>query len=101
MLGGTDRAASCCGERPSHFISKAIAQILVWVLVADRSGRTWSSTDFQEWVAISMFCAACLTALAGAVVRRWWVAWAVAVGCFLATALGVAVFVGYAVVNSA
>lgn len=73
--------------------------LVIWFLVDDRAGTSWSNTDFREWLTFGVALTAVLAALGGAATRRWQVSSAVAIGCLLA--LGVAFFVGYAVVNSA
>lgn len=84
------------------FVAQALASLVVWFLVNDRSRQgAWSNTDFEQWAALSIACAVFLAVLGGTGMRRWAVAWAVAAGCLLAMASGWAVFIGYAVVNSA
>ena len=83
------------------FVVQAVAGLLIWVLVDDWAGRSWSTRDFQEWVTYSIALAVLLAALGGVLTRRWRTGLAVVTGCLLATTLGCAVFIGYAVVNSA
>lgn len=85
------------------FVIQASASVAAWFVVNDRSrGRgVWSTADFREWATVSAVCAALLVVLAGLARRRWLVASAVAAGTFLALALGIAVFVAWAVTNSA
>jgi peptidoglycan biosynthesis protein MviN/MurJ (putative lipid II flippase) len=80
---------------------QAIGALAVWVVVDDQTGRTWSNSDFEEWLRISIATAAMLAVLGGGLTRRGATGVAVLMGCLLATALGCAVFVGYAVMNSA
>lgn len=85
------------------FAVQASVSLVAWFLVNDRSrGRgVWVTSDFTEWATLSAFCAALLVALAGLIRRRWLAASAVAAGCAVAGMLGLAVFVAWAVFNSA
>ena len=83
------------------FIVQAVGALGIWVLVDDRAGRGWSNDDFQEWATLSIALAVLLGTLSGVLTRRLRSGLAVLMGCVLATALGCAVFIGYAVVNSA
>lgn len=81
--------------------AQAIGALVIWAIVDDTTGRTWSTSDFEEWLKISIAVAAMLAALGGGVTRRGAIGVAVLLGCLLTTALGCTVFVGYAVMNSA
>ncbi len=83
------------------FAAQAVAELIVWRLVDDTAGRSWSTRDFREWLTFSIASAVLLTALGGAVARRLRTTVAVMVGCLLAVALGCAVFIGDAVMHSA
>ena len=61
---------------------QAVAALIIWMLVGDRAGPSWSTRDFREWLTLS-------------------IALAVLPAALVAVALGCAVFVAYAVGNSA
>lgn len=88
---------------PAAFATQALTSLIAWFLVNDVSrGRgVWFASDFSEWVTLSALCAAFLIALSGFAVRRWLATLAVAAGCLLAGMSGFAVFVAWAVRNSA
>jgi hypothetical protein len=87
---------------PAAFVTQALVCLVVWFRVNEKSGQgAWSNTDFEQWVTLSTLCVVFLTVVCGLAMRRWLAAWAVAVGCLLAVSLGCAIFVGYAVFNSA
>lgn len=85
------------------FAVQTSASLVVWFSINDRSsGRgVWMNSDFEEWATLTAICAALLIALSGLVLRRWLATSAVAAGCVLAGMLGLAIFVGWAVFNSA
>ena len=83
------------------FIAQVVGALVFWVHVDDWAGRTWSTRDFLEWVKLSIALAVLFAALIGVSTRRWWTVASVLVGCLSATALGCALFIAYAVVNSA
>ncbi len=83
------------------FIGQVVGALVFWVQVDDWAGRTWSTRDFLEWVKLSIALAVLFAALVGVSTRRWWTVASVLMGCLSATALGCAVFIAYAVVNSA
>jgi hypothetical protein len=83
------------------FVVQVVGALVIWVLVDDRSGRSWSNRDFQEWVTLSLALAVLLAALGGILTRRLQTGLAVLMCCLLATAFGCAAFIGYAVLNSA
>lgn len=83
------------------FIVQAVGALAIWVLVDDRAGRSWSNDDFREWATLSIALAVLLGTLGGVLTRRLRSGLAALMGCVLATALGCAVFIGDAVVNSA
>lgn len=83
------------------FVVQVVGALVIWVLVDDWSGRSWSNREFQEWVTLSVALAVLLAALGGVLTRRLGTGLAVLMGCLLATAFGCAAFIGYAVLNSA
>jgi hypothetical protein len=85
------------------FAAQASASLVAWFLVNDRSrGRgVFYNSDFREWATLSVLCTALLIALSGLVLRRWLATLAVSAGCLLAGISGIAVFVAWAVFNSA
>ena len=83
------------------FLVQVVGALVIWVLVDDWSARSSSNRDFQEWVTLSVALAVLLAALGGGLARRLRTGLAVLMGCLLATAFGCAVFIGYAVLNSA
>lgn len=86
---------------PAAFVVQGMVSLLVWFLVDDTREGAWSNTDFREWATLSALCATLLVVLHGLAVHRGSAALAVAVGCLLAVISGCAIFVGYAVLNSA
>ncbi|MFC0223367.1 hypothetical protein [Nocardioides zeicaulis] len=85
------------------FVLQALASLLVWVMVSDMSRGTgvFYSKDFGEWASLSVVCSVLIVVAAGAVLRRYLPVLAVAAGCLVEFMSGVAIFVGWAVVNSA
>lgn len=85
------------------FAIQALASLVAWFVVNDRSrgSGVWSNTDFREWAALSSDVATTLVVLSMLVVRRWHAMLAVSTGCALAGLLGLAIFIGWAVFNSA
>ena len=85
------------------FAVQAAASLVAWFLVNDRSrGRgVWMTSDLNEWATLTAFGAAMLVVFSGLALRRWLAASAVAAGCCLAGMSGLAVFVAWAVFNSA
>lgn len=83
------------------FVVQAVGASIIWVVADGGAGRGWSNRDFQDWATFSIVLAVLLTTLGGVLDRRWRTALTVAMSSLLATALGCAGFVGYAVVNSA
>ena len=80
---------------------QAIGALVIWVIVDDRTGRAWSNGDFEEWLKISIVVTAMLAVLGGGLTRRGTTGVAVLIGCLMATGIGCAVLVSYAVMNSA
>jgi hypothetical protein len=85
------------------FAIQALASLAVWFVVNDmsRGTGTFYNKDFSEWVRLSVVCSVFIVVVAGSVLRRLLVVVAVAVGCLLALMSGFAIFVGWAVFNSA
>jgi len=88
---------------PAAFAVQASVSLAAWFVVNDRSrGRgVWMNGDFEEWATLSALCAAMLIVFSGLALRSWPKTSAVAAGCLLAAASGLAVFVAWAVFNSA
>ncbi len=96
------------GARPSWlilgaFAIQALASLAVWFVVNDMSrGRgVFYTKDFNEWAGLSVVCSILIVATAGSVLRRRLVVVPVGVGCLLGLMSGYAIFVGWAVFNSA
>lgn len=102
------RQVTIRAERPSllvlrAFAIQALASLAAWFVVNDMSRRTGAfyNKDLGEWAMLSAVCSVFITVVAGSVLRRRPVVLTVAVGCLLALMSGFAVFVGWAVLNSA
>lgn len=84
------------------FAGQALASLIVWLLVNDKSREgAWSNVDFGQWIVLSLACAAMVTMAFAVATWRWGGVVAVVTGCALAVGFGGALFVGYAVLNSA
>ncbi|QBX54205.1 hypothetical protein EXE58_01095 [Nocardioides seonyuensis] len=85
------------------FAAQASVSVVAWFLINDRSRARgiWVTSDFIEWATLSALWAVMLVVFAGLALRRWLATSAVAAGCFLAGMSGLAVFVAWAVFNSA
>ena len=85
------------------FAVQASVCLVAWFVVNDRSrGRgVWVTSDFEEWATLSALCAAMLVVFSGWALRSWLKTSAVAAGSLVAAMSGVAIFVAWAVFNSA
>ncbi|WP_210503973.1 hypothetical protein [Nocardioides xinjiangensis] len=85
------------------FAIQAVASLAVWFVVNDMSRGTgvFYNEDFSESVRLSVVCSVFIVVIAGLLLRRGLVVVAVVVGCHSALLSGFAIFVGWAVFNSA
>jgi hypothetical protein len=85
------------------FAIQASICLVAWFVVNDMSrGRgVWYDKDFNEWLMLSTISALIVVGSAGLTLRPRRLVISVAAGCFLALTSGVAVFLGWAVLNSA
>ena len=83
------------------FLTHAAAASICWLLVDSSDQAAWLTPDFERWAMLSASLAAVGVLLVAAVVRRWPIVLTSTVGFLAALLVEVAVFIGYALMNSA